>query len=298
MLIDIGGTPSNILGRNKYDVAAAEGISLKKLIVILDPFDLSRSERRLELGDYKIKAIKFSIEVPGGQTNLTSEKVVPPTMEYCQNQLNKIEGIVLGKIQSEYGKYINMKKIKDRFSVFRKRVEGLAENSINLREFMEGLVKLLVPRLSFVKLEEVLSKNSKIVFDILNKLDVPARTICNNCNRFIDISLRKKELECPFCNAKLFCKDIIDSGKYIPQKSFLPVITYLCGYLTYSNSQEKIEQVRRIMKVIQKNGEPIKTYQEPKIKMTMFESFIFDGQKETFTLKCNSIKYKNGDRLR
>jgi hypothetical protein len=279
MLIDIGGTPANVLGSNKIYIARANGISSEQLIAILDPFDLSRAERKLELGDYKIKAIKFSVDVPENKNEFNSEMVNSPNYEEFLRLFESAEGAVIGRIQGTYGKRINIQKIKEKYSILKERAKELSQNSGNLREFMDGLIKLLAPGLKIAKLEDILSQNYSIVYEILEKTDIPARAICPSCNCFTEVFLKPRFSYCSNCSKELLNEDIIKSGKYIPQQGFLPVITYFCGYLAYSNSKEKIEQTESIMKMLGKSGSPVVEYKEAE-KRTMFESFLLGGENE------------------
>jgi len=273
MIIDVGGTPANILEKNNFFKAKACGIKTEEIIAILDPFDLSRAERTLLLGDYKIGKIKFSVEVPNNQTNLSSEqvKVLP---EECGRLLEAAEASMIGKIQSIYGKRIDIEKIKANYSKLIEGVMNLAENSKNLREFMNDLVKFMAPELKTILLEEILRNNLGVVYELLQKTDIPVRAICPYCSCFFDSTLRTLEF-CPLCNEKIKSDELIKSGRYIPQSGFLPVIVWLCRYSIFSNSQEKKEQINRIMKTIEKQGNPLYGYTELKEKRTMFESFLF-----------------------
>jgi len=274
MLIDIGGTPANILESNKLRIARLNKVDSDQLVAIVDPFDLSRIERKLVLGDYKIQAIKFPARV--SDTSLNSEYVESPSLDDCRRLLAAAKSKVLGKVQSTYGKRIDLKDVEDRYETFLKDVERVAVGSSNLREFMNGLINLLTPDLRIIKLEDILTENSDKVRALLEKVDIPVRAICPRCNLFVNMSLKEKTSCCEISG-----EEIINSGKYIPQEGFLPVITYLCGYQTYSNSEEKKQQVQEIMRNIRIEGNPLKSYEKPKKEMTMFESFLLGGQNET-----------------
>jgi hypothetical protein len=273
IFIDIGGTPANILKDNKLAIAKANGLLLDNLVIILDPFDLARAERKIELGAYKTRAIKFPIDVPESEVDLDSENVSPPSPEECKELFENVEAAVIGKIQSIYGRKIRIEKIKERYSKLKENIEVLARDSNNLRNFMNGLIKLLSFGLKTIKLEDILSQNSEIVYNILEKMDIPSRAVCPSCNNFVRLSLRGKT---PCCNIP--ADEIIKTGRYIPQNGFLPVITYLCGYCTYSNSQEKMQQAAEILKNMGKNGNPIINYAKIEEK-TMFESYLLGDEK-------------------
>lgn len=268
MKIDIGGTPEKVMESNKFRIARLNGEFEENLVAILDPFDLSRDQRKLYLGDYKTPSIKFSVDVPNGQTNLNSEAVKPPKSKDCATLLESAENSVIGKMQTIYGKRIDISKIKERYNLFKKNIIKLADFSSNLREFMNGLLKLLAPNLEIIKLEDILSRNSSMIYNILEKTDIPVRAICPSCNCFVQMFLRGKT---PCCNIP--GDSVIKCGKYIPQEGFFAVITYLCGYSTYDNSQEKVEQSERIMTLIERKGQVLITY-KPQEKRTMFESYL------------------------
>lgn len=268
VFIDIGGTPANILERNLFRVAKLNGIKQERLIAILDPFDLSRAERKLVLGDYKTSAIKFPVEIPNNQTNLNSEKVSPPNPEECRRLLQSVDNLIIGKIQGIYSKKLNVIEVRQRYCKFVKDTENLAKISGNLREFMNGIVTLLSPDLKLVKLEDILSRNSQIVCEILEKTDIPVRAICPSCNCFVQMSLREKTPCCGISNG-----EIIQSGKYIPQAGFFAVILYLCGYEVYSNNTEKEMQAKEIMSRITKTDFLLARYSEMQNR-TMVESYL------------------------
>jgi len=275
-MIDIGGTPANILKNNKLILTKSNGIQIEDFVAILDPFDLARNERKLELGDYKIKALKFPVDVLYNKTELNAECVNSPSVKECKDLFEYAENAVIGKIQNVYGKIININKIKEKYELLKQNVEKLAGTSTNLREFMNGLIKILAPNLKTIKLEDILSRNVSVIYDILEKTDIPIRAICPICNCFVQMCLKGTT---PCCDYP--AKEIMKSGRYIPQEGFLPVIIYLCGYQTLSNNQEKIEQTTRIMGMIGKQGNPIITYKKCGNEKTIFESFLFGGENET-----------------
>lgn len=277
MKIDIGGTPEFLMLDNTLRIAKLNGCNPDDLVAILDPFDLSRAQRKLELGDYKIKSIKFPVEVPGGAVDMSSDKVKPPKSEEILPLLEAAEQAVIGKLQSTR-KNMDINQVKERYSYFKKKLLALSNQTADLRDFMNCLVNLLSPALRIIRLEDILSGNIEIVYEILNRVDIPARAICPSCSRFTELWLKSRYSNCSRCSNPISSEDIIKSGRYIPQAGFFAVITYLCGYRTFSNSEEKTEQARKIMQEIGIIGEPILTYQEPKTRQTMFESYLFGGE--------------------
>ncbi len=255
-------------------IAAENQIEPAKLIAILDPFDLSRVERQLKLGDYSVKCITFPIKVPNNKVDLSSESVKPPTSEECFVLFNSAESKIIGRIQNNPGKKVDIQKIREQYSILKREVCNLAKNSINLREFMNSLLEILMPQLKTIKLEEVLSKNKQIIYTILDKLDIPARTICPNCTKFFETSLKRDMIMCSKCSYQFPQETLLSSGRYIPQKGFLPAMTYLCGYVTLSNDSDKITQTREIFAKLGIKANPIKQYKTLQEKKTMFEVFI------------------------
>jgi hypothetical protein len=283
MLIDIGGTPAFIVKQDLLSITRQNEIESNQLVAILDPFDLSRAERKLELGDYKTKSLNFSVEVPNGWTELSSEFVSPPKPEECMKLFDSAESCVLGKLQSVYGKRINISEINSKYALLRDEVERLARESGNLRDFMNGLTKILLPDIRTIKLENILSQNKSVVYRILEKTDIGARIICPRCNMFYEDTLRKENSVCTKCNMENSNRQIIDSGRYIPQQGILPVITCLCGYLTFSNNSDKVAQTNEIFDKLGVKGSAIMPYKAPEKGMTLFERFILG----------DSNKYKN-----
>jgi len=278
IFIDIGGTPAIVLRRSLDALLNANGINKEQVIAILDPFDLSRTERKLELGNYKINAIKFPVEVPNGLTDLSADEVAAPKKEECRMLFEKAKDVVLGKIQSNYGGRIDFSKVAERYTFAANTIPILAENSKTLREFMNEVLRFLAPGLNTLNLEDLLSKNREIVYEILQKTDIPARAICPNCKRFTEIWLRQEISLCTKCNKPVITDQIIRSGKYIPEKGFFGVITFLCGYKMFSNSTEKMSQAGKIMSDIGRMGSPLFNYKEQNEEITVFEYFLLGDQ--------------------
>ncbi len=274
MLIDIGGTPERLLAKDFPQIIVLNNLNNSQIVAILDPFDLSRAERKLELGDYKIRSLNFSVEVPNGWTELSSELVSPPKPEECKRLFDSAESCVLGKLQSIYGKRVNLSKVRERYAVLRNEVTKLAKDADNLRDFMNGLTKILLPEIIIIKLEEILYQNKSVVYKILEKADISARIICPRCNMFYEDTLRKESSICTKCNMKNPNRQIIDSGKYVPQKGFLPAITYLCGYMTLSNDSDKVVQTNAIFDKLGVKGSAILPYNALENGMTMFERYL------------------------
>jgi len=277
---DIGGTPARILESNKINNLEK---SEQEFIAILDPFDLSRDQRKLVLGDYKTPSIKFPINETN--VNLNSELVKPPSSKEIITLMEQAENSVIGKIQNNYK--LNINEIKNRYNQLKINLAKLAEESLNLREFMNGIITLLSPKINLIKIEEVLSKNKNLIYEILEKTDIPVRAVCPKCNCFIRMNLKEKT---PCCS--ISSEEIINSGKYLPQEGFLAVITYFCGYLTYDSGNEKAEQAKIILNKIGKTGNPILSYRQ-KEKLTMFESYLLGDLNNSQNKIDRRIKWKN-----
>jgi histidyl-tRNA synthetase len=158
-------------------------------------------------------------------------------------------------------------------------IKEVANYSSNIRELMNNLVLFFYPNLKIIKLEEVLSKNKDKVYNILTKTKIPVRAICPKCNKFRKTVLGNNSMCC-----NLNDKEIINSGKYIPQNGFLSAITYLCGYRTFSNDKEKAIQLEEIRKKLRFKGNPLVNYiKEDKLNIT----FKKEGNEEN---KMSEIK--------
>ena len=144
MLIDVGGTPANILKKKNVLNALENGINEKEIIAILDPFDLSRAERKFE---YNGKSIKFSIS-----SNDISKDSEKESILFSEN------------IPTE--------------------IKSLANNSKNLRDLMNNVVRFIYPNLKTIRLDEVLSSNKKIISNIayLMVIAYKVNVICRRNN--------------------------------------------------------------------------------------------------------------------
>jgi hypothetical protein len=262
MIIDFGGTPANILKGKAIDFEKIK----QESIFILDPFDLSREERTISLEDGKRK-IKFPVDMDKLSVDISSEFCCAPDYNKTKELLeSSLEKLILGP-------EIKKKLIEEILPVL--------SNSNNLREFMEGLVKLIYPRAKFVRLEEVLARNSDKIKKILAKVDIPIRVICPECKRFTNLTLPKGEI-CKKCNKKISTEEIISSGDYIPQKGFLAILTSLGGYKTFSKSEEKKLQIKEINKSLGINLDPLFFNEIFKLDVNPFKIFIEKIKEEIY----------------
>ena len=88
MLIDIGGTPDNVLSQDKVSIAYKQGIKPEQLVIILDPINQARQTRTLVLGDFSIKNIKFEIE-NFDDPDFSAESAPAPSYEYVKKKDRK-----------------------------------------------------------------------------------------------------------------------------------------------------------------------------------------------------------------
>ncbi len=271
--IDVGGGSSNILERNTIAIALASGIKPEQLVIVLDPVDLSRADRELPLGDYKIKKIKFKVDVP--ETDRSSEAVAPPTPDSCEASFESARSGVMGSMINQYNKrLIDRNELDRRYTFLKNKVVDLSKNTTNLREFMKGLVSVLLPApIKMILLEEVMSKNTEVVYELINKFkDVEYRAICPSCKLFV-IDKAGKELGC--CGVE--SDEIIQGGKYILQDGFFTAAMYLSGYTPFLSSSSKYGKLAR--DIMQKVGKEFKAviYEKPLYNKTMFEDYMLRG---------------------
>jgi len=271
--IDIGGTPSNILGKTKPTIAQSMNYSNRNMALILDPFNLARIERFLPLGDqYKIKQIKFSVEVPEGNIDLSSEAVSAPNPENIRTKLLNAKSKVIGKIIGNYGwRILDKQELERRYNQLTEEIPQLSSESPNLRHFMNSLVERFNPDLQIILLEDLFSKNQDKVYQLMEKFKIPARAICPDCNTFQNTILGDN-LSC--CN--ISGDRIIKSGKFIPEEGFFPVLTYLSGYKTFT--PERREYIQRAQKILEefgiKDDNVAVEYKIPKEQLTAVEDFL------------------------
>lgn len=274
--IDIGGTPSNILGKTKKNFAYSLGYQTNNLMIILDPFNLARIERYLPIGDnYKIKQIKFSVNVPEGNTDLSSEAVSAPDPEKIKQDLIIAKPKILGKIIGDYGwKITDKKELERRYNQLIQEIPDIANNSLNLRQFMNSLVKKFTGQINTILLEDLFSKNPNITYDLMKKFKIPARAICPECNTFQNIILGE-DLSC--CNVP--SDIIIKSGRFIPEEGFFPVLTYLNGYKTFTpKGREYIQNAQKILNKMEIPNDTVAVeYDDPEKQLTAIEFYLLDG---------------------
>lgn len=268
--IDIGGTAQNVLEKNKIEFVLASGIKEEQIIIVLDPFDLSRAERRLPIStDCKTKFIKFEVDV--GAVNDSAETVSPPSAKSIIQSFEQNKLIIVETLINKYRKEVDLQKLGYQYDLLKDSIAKTARGSKNLYEFMSRLTSLLVPpQVKIIPLEQVLSKNTQVVYNLLKRFDINARAICPNCNKFAKVSLKDKTLCCSVSADK-----IIENGKYIPEDGFFGVILYLSGYIPCISSESKYGPLA--IEILKKYGidEPrFVIYDKLQNQRTMFESYI------------------------
>ena len=213
MKLDIGGTPSNVLGKTKKSIAYAMKYTDGGMAVILDPFNLARLERILPLGEnFKTRQLKFSVPVPGGNTDLSSEAVPSPDPEKISSGLLGAKSKILGKIGNDYGWRLTDKaELERRYDQLVREIPELAGSSKNLRVFMNSLVGKFLDPVQVVLSEDIFSRNPEKTYALMERFKVPVRAVCPKCDTFKNLTLGEN-LSC--CGVS--SDEIIKSGKFIP----------------------------------------------------------------------------------
>lgn len=279
MMLDIGGTPSNILGKTKKEIAYALGYSDNQMVAILDPFNLARLERILPLGEsYKVKQIKFSVNVPNGNTDISSDAVPAPSPDSIRSSFLEAKPKIVGRIIREYAwRLKNKVKLERRYDELSQAIPEMARSSRNLREFMNSLSIFFLKPVKTILLEDIFSKRPDITYSLIERFgEVPARAICPKCNTFQDTVLGK-DLAC--CNVS--GDEIIRSGRFIPEEGFFPVLSALNGYQTFTvTGKEYIKRAQELLGRINPESKVAVEYPIQKVNRTAFENFLLSGLKE------------------
>jgi hypothetical protein len=274
--LDIGGTPANLLAKDKVGMFLSRGIRPEQLVAIVDPFDLSRVERTLKLAEYATtKNLKFSVDVPGTE-KVSSQVVSPPRREKLVQAIDQSKGKLVEAVCNHYGIFGKNEKrlVAGRYDLFKEKVMQTMDSSANLRDFMEALVPALSPiPLSMKRLEGVLSQEAAVVEEILKKRDIEARTFCGECGKMNHYTFNKDHLDETVC-CTTTARDLIQKGSYVPEDSMLPVLAYLAGFTPcIVQGREYGLKAIKILKDLGKFDKPIVMY-SGKPEKTMFESFL------------------------
>lgn len=276
-IVDIGGTPANVLERGKLCFLLNRGIKPKQIISIMDPFDLSRTERSLVFNNYgNVKKLKFSI--PENITNeKTSSELVPaPDSKQILSFFTENKGKILDPLYIKYKIFSKEEKnkISQRYDDVKNNISTLSINSQNLREFMNSLIEVLSPvKIIVKKLETILSENQNKIFEALKFKDIESRSFCPTCKKMISCTFNKDKLKEIFCCSNTV-ENIIKSGNYIPEEGMLPTLLYLSGITPcISTNSDYGKKALDILKNLQKFDRPIVMY-SGNPDMTMFESYL------------------------
>lgn len=276
--IDIGGTPINILEKGKIGFILDRGIRAEQMVVVVDPFDLSRVERSLVLSDVgKVKKFKFPIKMSeeGRTERLSSEYVDAPTREQILQLFQDSRGKILSALYSKHQifKPDRQKELARRYDKLQRRVAQSAEQSENLRVFMNSLIEILSPTTIELKsLESVLSKNQKRVYDVLRQRDINVRVFCPKCGRItpyaFNINRLKEEVCCTTADM------VVKKGSFVPEEGMLPTLLYLSGITPCVGKESNYgKKAIRILKDLGKFDRPFIMYSR-KPNKTMFEEFM------------------------
>ena len=205
IFIDIGGTPAYLISsRNLQNILRY--FEKEKLILVLDPIDLSREERTIIVNSSKIK---FEIDMSG--INICADAIAPPKT------------------------YKNNGKIDEKLENF---IAEIMVRCKNLQEFMEELVRYFSFNIKMCKLEFILSSLSNKIIEISSRIKIPVRAICLICKKFVKINLGENTC----CIMGL---EIIKSGRYIPQEGYLRPILLLAGIMPLISDEKALELFKK-----------------------------------------------------
>jgi hypothetical protein len=274
-LLDIGGTPANLLAKDKIGLFLSRGIRPEQLVAVVDPFDLSRVERSLELSDAgSVKRIKFSVEV-GDNEKVSSEKAEPPAAEEILRQFLENKGRIVDAVCNKYGilRGEPKKRIGARYDLLQARVIEISQTAPNLREFMNRLVELLSPfPLRIKKLEGVLAENLPLVREVLKNHEIKARVFCPDCGKMTPYSFNLNKLEEKVCCSN--ADAILRAGSYVPEEGMLPALVYMAGINPcIAQGREYGLKAIEFLKSMGEFKRPLVMY-SGRPERTMFEAFM------------------------
>jgi len=262
-LIDFGGTPEKIMESNPVEILLKKADNYQ-MIAILDPFDLSRAQRRFVLSK-KCPRIKFSVG------NINSEKYSADKFKVCieeaKQSLELAENYVLNLFPGFKGK-----DIARVYSEFRQEAINIAKNSLSLRDFMNSLFKYLLPaEIKTERMEDILSKNKDKIYSLLEKYPINVRAFCPECGKTEWTNINKDNLE------ELVCcipkRRLIETGSYIPEGKFLRLIVALGGITSLIDSE--CDYLNEAIDLLDKNFKSYNVLIKDKYsESTMFESYM------------------------
>ncbi len=292
MPIDLGGTPDNVLAQDKDRIAYGLGYKPEQLVIILDPIDLARQSRTIELGDFPINRIKFEVRDgaimnmltgeeedgvrAGGTTDFSAEKAPPPLQAEVQKRFELAKPKVIGNLLSNYEWKTRdgWKESQRRYDEMAARIASIAGTAPNMREFMNSVVAYLFSPIKTIRLEEVFAKNpnaTRYLIEVVKKVGWDKKEITKDEGGNITGEVITREYKiparavCPLCNLfvdshlgeELNCcgvpaDEIIASGKFIPEWGFLPILTYLNEYRIFT--REGKDYINTALKLMKELG--------------------------------------------
>jgi len=228
--LDVGGTPANVLEKGKLGFLLDSGIKPEQLVIVVDPFDLSRIERSLILGNEGgVKRFKFSAEVPGSEKT-SSEYARSPLKDDVMLLFQGNRGKILDSFYRKHQifKPDAKKIISVRYDSLQAQVTECASKSKNLRDFMNSLIGTLSPvPVKLTYLESVLAENKTTVYDVLKQRDIEARVFCPGCGKITPYVFSQARIEEKVCCST--ANEIIEKGSFVPEEGMLPTLLYLSG---------------------------------------------------------------------
>ncbi len=275
-LIDIGGTPDNVLSQDKASIAYKIGLKPEQLVLILDPMNQARAGRSLSLGNFTVNKIKFPIDEVDDQ-DFSAELAPSPDSNYIKQKFADVKSKVIGNIFDKYTWRIknNIKVVEKRYNEISSKITFLAKESPNMREFMNSIVAYLFSPIKVIKLEDIFAKNPENTYALIEKFSVPVRAVCPLCNLFIKNTLGEELACCGVAPEK-----IIKGGTFIPEEGFFPILTYLNGYRMFlRDNHEYLEKVPELLSKAKllKETNPFVTYPSSEPRVAKFESKLIEG---------------------
>jgi len=239
MRIDVGGTPAAVIRDNPFENFTEK----EKLIVILDPFDNARFERTI----YFAEGLKLKL---------------PSNLNELEKVLENSKPRIVGKLANLLG--CSFKKIEEVYTEFSQKLLELSGEG-DIRKVMNGILRYLVeqtyPQLDveYVLLEDVQRRIVDKVRALVEKYDIKARAVCPVCGQFVLINLRDGKTCCCVSAVK-----ILESGAYIAQGGYLPLIVASAGYVPdLSSYAEDSQYLKNAIELLEGNYLPYRY--EPKV---------------------------------
>ena len=203
--IDIGGTPAFVINAREYEVILQK-FSKERVILVLDPFDLSRNERTIVVNGVRIK-----FEIDANDVNISADTIPAPKTYKANKEMGaELKGVL----------------------------DDSCRECKTLRNFMNSLVCYFTKDLKICLLEDVLISIKDKILQIIKTKQIPVRAICPICNKFCRINLGEKTC----CGAS---KEIIETGRYIPEKGYFRPFLLLAGIIPSIPETEMIAEFKK-----------------------------------------------------